>query len=146
MKKLMTIFGAILFASFILTSCNNNNVANGTKKTVGDWYHEVSRNMGGFQISSNTKLSIHRNGPGDYDYTLSTTIVDQMYGGQPKTENSTGKLDGVIQDGKWKFITGDFGNRGAYFVVPSDKWENDNPTEITIQFASGSGNPMTFKR
>lgn len=146
MKKLMTIFGAILFAPFILTSCNNNNVANGTKKTVGDWHHEVSRNMGGFQISSNTKLSIHRNGPGDYDYTLSTTIVDQMYGGQPKTENSTGKLDGVIQDGKWKFITGDFGNRGAYFVVPSDKWENDNPTEITIQFASGSGNPMTFKR
>lgn len=144
MKKIMTIFGAVLFASFILTSCNN--VANGTKKTVGNWYHEISRNMGGFQISMNTKLSIIRNGPGDYDYTLSTTVVDQMYGGQPKTEYSTGKLDEVIEDGKWKFITGDFGNRGGYIVVPSDKWENNSPTEITIQFASGRGNSMTFKR
>ena len=118
----------------------------GQKKTVGNWYHEISRNMGGFQISANTKLSINRNGPGDYDYTLSTTVVDQMYGGQPKTEYSTGKLDGVIEDGKWKFITGDFGNRGGYIVVPSDEWENNSPTEITIQFASGRGNSMTFKR
>ena len=89
-----------------------------TYNTVGDYYHQVSRNMGGFQISSNTKLSIKRNGPGDYDYSISQTIIDQMYGGQPKTDFSSGKLDGAIQEGKWKFISGNYADRGAYIVVP----------------------------
>ena len=72
MKKNLTIFVVLLFTSFFLTSCNN--VANGTKKTVGDWNHFTSKNMGGYQISMKTKLSINRNGPGDYDYSLSKKI------------------------------------------------------------------------
>ncbi len=137
-------FGYICIALFLLSSCNN--AVNGTKKTVGNWYHEVSNNMGGFQISANTKLSIKRNGIGDYDYNINTTIIDQMYGGQPKTEYSNGKLDKVIENGKWKFLTGDYGNRGGYILVPSDEWENDSPTKIEIQFENGRGNSMTFRR
>ena len=48
MKKNLTIFVVLLFTSFFLTSCNN--VANGTKKTVGDWNYFSSKNMGGYQF------------------------------------------------------------------------------------------------
>ena len=130
--------------SIVSISCKNT--VNGTKKTVGSWHHEVSRNMGGFQISANTELSIKRNGPGDYNYSISTTIVDDMYGGEPKTEYSSGKLDSVVDQNKWKFISGDYGNRGGYIVVPSDQWEHETPTEITVEFESGRGNSMTFTR
>ena len=144
MKKNLTIFVVLLFTSFFLTSCNN--VANGTKKTVGDWNHFTSKNMGGYQISMKTKLSINRNGPGDYDYSLSKIVTYQMYGGQPKTEYSTGKIDEIIDDGKWKFVSGNFSERGGYIVVPSDTWEDDEPTELFIRFASGRGNSMSFRR
>ena len=77
---------------------------------------------------------------------LITTVTDQMYGGQPKTEFSNGKLDEVVENGKWKFLTGDYGNRGGYIVVPSDEWENNSPNEIVIEFESGRGNSMTFQR
>lgn len=144
MRKKIYFIGKIITILFMLTSCNNG--VNGTKKTVGNWYHEISNNMGGFEISANTKLSIKRNGPGDYDYSIATTITDQMYGGQPKTEISNGKLDEVVENGKWKFLTGDYGNRGGYIVVPSDEWENNSPNEIEIEFESGRGNSMTFQR
>ena len=144
MRKKIYFFGKIATILFLLNSCNN--VVKGTKKTAGNWYHEISNNMGGVQISANTKLSIKRNGPGDYDYSIVTTITDQMYGGQPKTEFSNGKLDEVVEDGKWKFLTGDYRNRGGYIVVPSDEWENNSPNEIEIEFESGRGNSMTFQR
>ena len=42
--------------------------------------------MGGYQISQKTKLTIILNGPGDYEYRLEKTVIDAMYGGQPKNE------------------------------------------------------------
>lgn len=142
----MTILG-VLFTSFILTSCNSEPIANDVycSKTVGDWYHEVSKNMGGYGISAESKLTIVRNGDTDFDYNVSTTTVDQMYGGHPKTEYYKGKLDDEVLDGKWKFKTGDYGERGGYIVIPEDSWQN-NPKKLKIEFASGRGNSMVYKR
>jgi hypothetical protein len=146
-------FQTIVFAFliFINTNCSNSNKKNNLETKVpiiridGHWYNVVSKNMGGFEISATSRLSIGRSGSSNY-YTVSTTIVDQMYGGKPKTESSSGKLDEIIEDGKWKFITGDYGERGGYIVIPSDYWKNNSPSEITIQFTSGRGNTMTFER
>ena len=143
MKKILRIITIVLVSAFFCTSCGGKIKSS---NTVGDWFQEISRNMGGYQISAQTKLTIIRNGPGDYEYRLETTTIDAMYGGQPKTEYSSGSFEKDIRDNKWRFKGGDFGNRGGYIIVPSDKWDNYKPTEITIQFDSGRGNSMTFNR
>lgn len=141
----------LVWFGFTNTNCSHSNNKNKLKSTVpitkieGDWYNEVSRNMGGFPITASTRLSIWSTDSSNL-YSVSTTVVDQMYGGQPKTEYLTGRLDLVPEDGNWKFRTGDYGNRGGYIIIPSDKWENNRPNEITIEFTSGRGNPMTFKK
>lgn len=142
MKKTLKLLMAMLIVSFVSVGCNSE--IDGTK-TQGKWYHEVTRNMGGFQISASTELSIKRSGTGDYNYTISTTVIDEMYGGLPKTEFSSGKLDNIVNNEKWKFVSGDFGDRGGWIIVPSDEWKS-NPTEITVQFDSGRGNSMIFHR
>jgi len=143
MDKIIKNFGVILFASLILTSCS------GTIKgsnTVGNWYHYISRNMGGYQISQETKLIITRNGHGDYEYRLEQTVIDAMYGGQPKNEYSSGRFEENISDNKWRFIGGNFGNRGGYIQVPSDNWDDYKPSEIIVHFGSNRGNSMIFKK
>ena len=102
--------------------------------------------MGGSQISSKTKLTIIRNEPGDYEFQLEKTVVDAMYGGQPKTEFSSGKFEKDVIDRKVRFSGGDYGNRGGYIAVPSDDWYDYKPSEITIQFNTRRGNALTFKR
>ena len=143
MKKISSIIGVALVTSFLFTSCIGTTKSS---NTVGDWYYEISRNMGGYQISLKTKLTIIRNGPGDYEYQLKETVTDAMYGGQPKNEYSSGKLEEYIKDNKWRFSGGKFGNRGGYIKVPSDKWDDYKPYEISVHFASGRGNSMTFTR
>jgi hypothetical protein len=142
MKQVMTIFAVILVAASVLSSCGRVKTSN----TVGDWHHEISRNMGGYNISSQTKLTIIRLEAGVYEYKLATTVTDQMYGGNPKTEYSSGKFEESIKDSKWVFSGGDFGNRGGYIEVPTDQWDDYNPTTLTVHFASGRGNSMTFTR
>lgn len=152
-KLLKRTFQTIILVCFVFThtNCSHSNKNNNLETKIpiikidGHWYNVVSKNIGGFEISATSRLSIGRSGSSNY-YTVSTTIVDQMYGGQPKTESSSGKLDEIIGDGKWKFITGDYGERGGYIVIPSDNWKNNKPSEITIQFISGRGNTMNFKR
>ena len=143
MRKLNTILVVKLFASVTLTSCS------GTIKgsnTVGDWYHEISRNMGGYEISQKTILTIIRNGPGDYEYQLKKRVRDAMYGGQPKNEYSSGKFEEIIKENKWRFSGGDYGNRGGYIEVPSDNWDDYEPSEITVRFGRNRGNSMKFER
>jgi hypothetical protein len=131
---------------FIISSCGSSNnppQVDGTS-IVGDWIHEKSRIMGGYKISSKTVLSIIRNGPGDYQYSLKTTIIDEMYGGQPKTEMSNGKLDKEVKEKKWRFSDGNFGERGAYIVVPKDDFNNGKPQFLSIRFSPGRGDAMDF--
>lgn len=117
-----------------------------TSNTVGDWYCEISKSLGGYSISAITKLVIKRNGPGDYEYQTETTIVDEMYGGREKSENSSGTIEKNIKNNKWRFSGGDFGERGGYIVIPDDQWDNYKPNEITVKFDPGRGNSMEFKR
>lgn len=142
MKKVMAIFAVILATASLLSSCGRIKTSN----TVGDWYHETSRNMGGYNISAQTKLTIIRIEAGVYEYKLATTVADQMYGGNPKTQYSSGKFEEYIKENKWVFNGGDFGNRGGYIEVPRDEWDDYKPTTLTVHFASGRGNSMTFTR
>jgi hypothetical protein len=142
LKKLMKIFVAIIFTSTLLCSCGKIKTSN----TVGDWYHITSSNMGGYNISAKTKLTIIRIEAGIYEYKLATTVIDQMYGGNPKTQYSSGKFEEYIVDNKWVLSGGDFGNRGGYIEVPKDQWDDYKPTNIIVHFANGRGNSMNFTR
>ncbi len=125
-----------------ITSCGKVKTSN----TVGVWYHEISKSLGGYSISAKTKLTITRNGPGDYEYQTETSIVDEMYGGREKTDRSSGIIEENIRNNKWRFSGGDFGDRGGYIEVPEDRWDDYKPNEITVKFNSGRGNSMEFKR
>ena len=48
MKKVMTIFGAILFASLILTSCGNKCDYSGCEREATGWKHYSSKQPGPF--------------------------------------------------------------------------------------------------
>lgn len=142
-KKSIHLFFLMAVGIFIITSCKG--VVQGANVT-GNWYHEVVKSMGGYQITAKTKLTIIRNGPGDYEYKLKTTVIDEMYGGIPKDKYSSGSLGEDVYDNMWRFSGGDFGNRGGYIKVPSDNWDDYEPSTITIYFSSGRGNPMIFTR
>jgi len=114
--------------------------------TVGDWFHEVSKNMGGYNITSKTKLTIIRIDAGIYEYKIATTVIDEMYGGNPKTNYSSGKLEKHIKDNKWVFSGGDFGERGGYISIPSAEWDDYKPKKLSVLFASGRGSSMNFNR
>lgn len=145
-KSIKTFIFAVLSLS-ILTSCKGTvkGTIKGTNVT-GTWHHEVSKRMGGYQITKKTKLTITRKGPGDYQYQLKTTVIDQMYGGVPKDNYTSGRLEEEVHDNNWRFEGGDFGNRGGFIKVPSDNWDDYKPSTITVYFSSGRGNPMTFTR
>ena len=139
MKNLFAL--ATIFTLLILTSCGRTIK---TSNTVGDWYHEVSKNMGGDNITSKTKLTIIRIDAGIYEYKIATTVIDQKYGGNPNTKYSSGKFEEYIKDNKWVFSGGNFGDRGGYISIPSDEWDDYKPRTLTVNFASGRGNSMTF--
>lgn len=143
MKKTLSLLSIALITSFLITSCSGNVKG---LNTVGDWHHEISRNMGGYQISQKSKLTIVRNGTSDYEYQLETITIDAMYGGKPKRSNTSGIFEKNTSANKWRFSGGDFGERGGYIQIPSDNWDNYKPSDILIGFASGRGNPMTFTR
>ena len=147
MKKLFKIFSILLFTSFFLSSCNSNNTVtiNGSN-TTGDWYNEISKIMGGYKISMKTKLTITRNGPGDYEYEVEETVIDEMYGGVPKTKKFSGSFEEDIVDNKWKFKDGSYGERWGYILVPEDNWDDYKPDTIRVEFSGGRGDPMVFKR
>lgn len=134
---------SLLLLTYII-SCGNNIAK--TSNTTGKWLHTNSRVMGGYSISQNNKLIIIRNGPGDYEYTLTTVTTDQMYGGEPKRTFSSGKLDSKIIENEWRFVSGELGERGGYIQVPTDKWDDYSPTEIVVNFSSDRGDSMVFTR
>lgn len=61
-KKILTFFAVIIVTASLLISCGKIKTSN----SLGDWYHETSRNMGGYNITSQTKLSILRIEAGVY--------------------------------------------------------------------------------
>jgi hypothetical protein len=131
MKNLLRIITIALVAAFLFTSCGGKIKGS---NVVGDWYQEISRNMGGSQISAKTKLTIIRNGPGDYVYRLETTIVDEMYGGQPKTNYSSGSFEKDINDETTNGFTDAAEVAAAAAAVAAQKRQNS-----TIGSDSGSG-------
>ena len=147
MKKLFKIFSILLFTSFFLSSCNSNNTVtiNGSN-TTGDWYNEISKIMGGYKISMKTKLTITRNGPGNYEYKVEETVIDEMYGGVPKTKKFSGSFEEDIVDKKWRFKGGSYGESGGYILIPEDNWDDYKPDAIRVEFSPGRGNPKVFKR
>ena len=133
----------VFFSLILLTSCNGTIK---TSNTAGDWYYEITRNIGGYKVSMNSKLTIIRVEAGIYKYILAQSTTDQMYGGNPKHEITSGKFEEYIFNNKWVFSEGEFGNREAYVLVPDDKWSDYKPNTITVKFPPNRGNTMTFQR
>lgn len=133
----------ILLLTVFIVGCSRTYKLK-TSNSVGDWICEIDKNVGGFNMSAKTKLKIIRNGPGDYEYQIQTTIIDEMYGSIPKTEYSNGKIEKEVKDYKWHFINGDYGNRDGYILIPHDKWDDYKPNEIKIKFSSAKGDSMIF--
>lgn len=112
---------------------------------AGVYAHEVSRNMGGYNISQSSTLQISKRGPGDYSYVLETTVIDQMYGSNPKYDRSAGSMSGEVLDGyKWAFSGGSLGQRGAYIEIPSGGWTS-KPDFLRVAFPRNGGDAMKFK-
>ena len=144
MKRLSNLLSLLVITSVILTSCDSF-VQLKTSNTVGDWYHDISKIMGGYQISKNTKLTIIRNDRADYSYFLEETVIDEMYGGKPKTTYSSGRMEeSMSSNNEWFFIGGSYGERGGYIEVPNDRWNDYKPSELKIYFAPRRGDMMTF--
>jgi hypothetical protein len=139
--KLKALFIIIIVTTFI--GCNSS--LDGSK-VVGTYKHNISRNMGGFNISATSELTIRKDGPGDYKYQMSVTTIDEMYGGVPKQTNYSGSLNSEkVENNEWRFVGGDLGDRGAYIKIPGNGWTSP-PSSITVYFASGRGNAMDFVR
>ena len=77
---------------------------------------------------------------------MAITVTDQIYGGNLKTQYSSGKFEEYIKDNKWLFSGGDLGNRGGYIVIFAGQWDDYKPNTLTINFESGRGNSMTFTK
>ena len=130
---------------FITTFIGCNSSLDGSK-VVGTYKHVLSRNMGGFNIVASSNLTITKIGTGNYVYNMSVTIIDEMYGGVPKTQNTSGSLNReIIENNEWKFVGGDLGDRDAYIKVPKNGWTSP-PNIITVFFAPGRGDNMNFIR
>ena len=141
--KIRYLLGLLIF--FLINSCDSTY--HGTANTAGDWYYQKSQIMGGYRITGDHKLTIIRNGPGDYLYKLKVTVRDEMYGGHPKTEYSSGTLESTITNEKWYFSGGDYGERDAYIVINSEYFsENFEPKNLTVRFGTNRGSPINYKR
>ena len=136
----------LISSLFLLINCSSSPTVCKTSNTVGLWKNSISKKMGGYLISQDTELEIKRYGPGDYEYFLNQTVVDQMYGGKPRYINSRGSFNNQIRDKKWRFDGGDLGEKGGFIEVPGDCWDNYKPERLIVSFQSGRGNSMIFTK
>jgi hypothetical protein len=148
MKKISCILTFILFVLIGCKQSQDESKEGAGEKFVGEWQYENSKMMGGYRISGNYKLFINKTGPGKYGYKFELTIIDYMYGGHPKKEYSSGKLDSILTDEfKWKFTSGDFANRGGYIFIEDDVFQGDKkPDDFSVHFNEGEGDILSFKR
>jgi len=113
-----------------------------------DWNHKKSQNMGGYNISIETELNIVSIEKDNKDklikYRIKQTIIDEYSGSVPKFEYEEGSLKHNNKN-KLEFKEGDFEERGAYIIIPEDRWEN-KPKTILIKFEENQGNDMLFNR
>lgn len=117
-----------------------------SKNIIGDWNYMNSRIMGGYRITGYHKLTIIRNGLGDYSYEIKTTTNDEMYGSS-NTEYSSGDLKTEITNNEWYFSGGDYGKRGAYIVLSDDYYLEDyNPEYLMVKFAPNRGYDIIYER
>ena len=117
-----------------------------SKNIIGDWNYMNSRIMGGYRITGYHKLTIIRNGLGDYSYEIKTTTNDEMYGSS-NTEYSSGNLKTEITNNEWYFSGGDYGKRGAYIVLSDDYYLEDyNPEYLMVKFAPNRGYDIIYER
>ncbi len=152
MKKTLTLF--LIIFPILLSSCKSEEQSEERTgmKFVGEWYSENSKMIGGYKISYDSRLSINSDEKGNYNYKFKNTITDYMYGGEPKTEYSEGRLDSILTDEfKWKFISGNnLKERGGYIYISSffnDDYPGDKkPDELSVFFNEGRGDVMKFTR
>ena len=129
----------------ILLSCNNSIVKG--SNIIGNWENTLSKNMGGYQISSKSILSIYKTNNGEFRYSFKTYVSDKMYGSNDKLmEDGTGLLSKEVSDKKWKFSTGILSEKGSFIIVPENNWESYYPTQIEIGHGYQRGSNQIFNK
>jgi hypothetical protein len=128
----------VFLMTLFFVSCVGSSNKSDHSLIVGEYEFSISKILGGQKISGVWRLKLRKEGE-TYLYTIQKTITDQMYGGIPKTETTSGKLNRVLESSKNWYFEG-FGN--AYIIVPSDGYKIP-PTQITM---FGDGDPKTFLR
>jgi hypothetical protein len=131
----------LISSLFLIINCSSSPTVCKTSNTVGVWKNSISRNMGGYSISQDTELEIKRYGPGDYEYFLNQTVVDQMYGGKPKYINSSGSFKDQIIERRWRFDGGDFGEKGGYYDEIIAKYTLNKKSGYLSRQREGSPSP-----
>ena len=118
----------------------------GGSSTVGFYRHDASKIIANARISMTSILTITEATPGIFQYKMNIMTTDEMFGGVPKLKESNGDLNiDTIENNKWKFVGGEFGERGAYIEIPENGWQIA-PGKLTIHFTKGRGNSMEFVR
>lgn len=118
----------------------------GGSAAVGYYRHDISKIIANARISITSILTVTEPTPGIFQYKMNVMTTDEMFGGVPKLKESSGDLNiDTIENNRWKLVGGDFGERGAYIVIPENGWQSI-PSKITMHFARGRGNSMEFVR
>tara|TARA_B100000401_G_scaffold436679_1_gene380636 strand:- start:1031 stop:1525 length:495 start_codon:yes stop_codon:yes gene_type:complete len=116
------------------------------KEISGDWYSEKSKVMGGYKITMKEILTITETSSG-FEYEIESTVIDEMYGGNPKTSIFNGIIKNDNSNKKLILSgSGSYAERGAYIVVPKDNWEEGDGGSLVLKFAPNKGNTIYFNR
>jgi len=147
----------ILFAiSLSFLGCSLEDQGVNCQRVVGKWYWTIQDKdiqvyggrlfEGPNKLKITEELEIFRSPKGKYTYRIKSSEYWKKYNNIPKVEYFVGRLDSQIIDSKWKFISGEYGDRGGYIPVPENEWNTDTVHAITVLFPKGRGREQLFTR
>lgn len=149
-------FFIVLVLSVSIFSCCSEDQGVDCKKIIGKWYWSAQdkdiKVVGGNLYEGPNKLKIieelqiFRSTEGKYTYQIKNSAYWEKFNNIPKVEYYSGKLDSQITESKWKFINGEFGNRGGYISVPQNEWKTDTVHAISVVFPGGKDKKHLFTR
>lgn len=145
MKIYQTLISA--FAVIILLSGCKEGL--NKSRAVGIYFYENTNRIDSNEITTKRWLTITDGEKGGYEYGITTTTIinkKEINERDPYKKFSLGMLEENQELNKWLLKGGEFGDKGAYIVIPNDKWNDSGPHEIIIAYLNGKYDPITFTR
>ena len=118
----------------------------------GNWYSEISKNMGGMKATLRYDLNITKNG-NVYEYTCEKTFIDEYSGNIPDVSNFEGSIGEIINTGDFqgkatwgvKLIGGEFGEDKGWFEIGTGEVKSQRDF-VYISFPKGKRDAIKFER